>query len=108
MINNNIFTSNRLVRNLILLLAFVLFTSVEAQYFGEKIYSFVNVPNSARRAALGENVSLSNEELCFAFQNPSLLDSVHEHKIYATWAPIANAGLNINLGAIGYAFRKTT
>jgi hypothetical protein len=43
---------------------------------GQGIYQFLDLPVSSRMAALGSaNVSLSDNDINFAFQNPSLLSA---------------------------------
>ena len=77
------------------------------QFGGTSTFSFLELTNSARLAALGgKNISIPDKDLNFVYDNPSLLDtSMSEHLVLN----YVNYFAGINYGYVSYArnFKKT-
>src|ERR1700722_4462126 len=85
---------------LIFLCSFLQEKSV-AQIGGSGTYEFLNLPNSARVAALGGvNIAVKDSDVNSAFQNPSLLDSTMANQFSVSYVSYF-AG--IYWGYVGYA-----
>jgi hypothetical protein len=64
-----------MVNRIFISLLSLITTSGFAQLGGQKSFEFLNVPNSARLAALGGvNVSLADRDVNFVLSNPTLID----------------------------------
>ncbi|OFY74569.1 MAG: hypothetical protein A2265_05230, partial [Bacteroidetes bacterium RIFOXYA12_FULL_33_9] len=89
------------VKYIILFVFVFIAISTNAQIGGKHTYSFLNVNSSARIASLGgNNISIYDNDLNFAAQNPSLLsDSMHNHFAIN----YLDYFTDINLGSIAYA-----
>lgn len=72
------FTSFSMVQNLfskIILILIVTPVSLQAQFGGQFVYKFVNLPTSARVAALGGNqIAVMDDDINLAYGNPALLN----------------------------------
>ncbi|MDR3652385.1 MAG: type IX secretion system protein PorQ [Paludibacter sp.] len=65
-----------MIRKLFILILLVIFTFQAYSQAGTGVYKFLDLPVSSRLAALGSaNVSLHDNDINFAFQNPALLTS---------------------------------
>jgi hypothetical protein len=74
---------------------------------GNGIYEFLDLPNSARVAALGgEQISIYDDDLNFVYQNPSLLNASMSNQLTLNYVPYMPT---INYGYVSYAhsFEKT-
>ena len=87
---------------IILILAFFSFSfSSIAQIGGQAVYSFLNLTNSARVAALGGNIiSINDNDLNLSFENPSLLNPEMNNNFVLNYV---NYFSDINYGYISYA-----
>ncbi|HOY48343.1 MAG TPA: type IX secretion system protein PorQ [Flavobacteriales bacterium] len=84
------------------LLIFLAQLDVSAQIGGQNVYSFLNLPNSARVQALGGSViSLRDDDVNLAYQNPGLINSSMAGVTSLTYVKYF-AG--INFGNAAYAF----
>jgi len=72
-----------------------------AQVGGRGTYAFLNLPNSARVAALGgSNISLNDNDLDFVFHNPSLLNSKMHNSLVFNYV---NYFIDISYGYASYS-----
>ena len=87
----------------LLFLIFVVYSfSSFAQVGGESIYQFLDLPNSARVAALGgNNISLYDKDLNMAYYNPALLDQRMHNNIALSYT---NYISDINYLYASYAY----
>jgi len=61
-------------RTVLISLLILLSCSLQAQKGGENVYSFLDLTNSARAAALGGQViSIADDDINFVYHNPALL-----------------------------------
>ena len=75
--------------------------SLLAQVGGNSTYQFLDIPISARSAALGgQNLSVINGDMASVEDNPALLDSSYVNKLSLNYV---NYIADINYGYIGYA-----
>jgi hypothetical protein len=82
-------------------LAFLLHVGLLFSQAGYGVYSFLDLPVSARLAALGgSNVSLEENDLSFAFRNPSMLKAETDNMISLN---IANYLADIKFGSAMYS-----
>ena len=73
-----------------------------AQIGGQQVYSFLNIPNSARVQALGgDAISLRDEDLNMAYQNPGVINSRMAGQVSLNYV---NYFSGINIGNAAYAF----
>jgi hypothetical protein len=73
-----------------------------AQTGGSGVYNFLHISNSARTASLGgKNISIYDNDLNSAIQNPALLNEQMNQKVLFNYV---NYFAGINLGYAGYAF----
>lgn len=89
----------------ILLLIFIS-TTLFGQTGGNNTYEFLNLPVSARVAALGTNFLVANDgDLSLAIINPSLIDDKLHHKISLSFADYIS---DVNYGTVAYShtFKK--
>lgn len=91
----------------LLFLIFITYTfSGFSQIGGKNVYNFLNLTNSARIAALGgNNISIYDDDLNFAKENPALLNSDMNKRLVLNYV---NYFAGINYGYAGYAdnFKK--
>ena len=67
----------------------------------ESVYKFLTLPNSSAVSALGgSNVSLQNQDLNLAFQNPSLLNNRMNNDVVVNYV---NYITDVNYGTVGYS-----
>jgi hypothetical protein len=88
------------------ILTLMLFIAVStfSQKGGETVYSFLQLTNSARVAALGgENVSIADNDINLVFHNPALLSSEMDQNININYI---NYYAGVNYGYTSYAFHK--
>ncbi len=75
---------------------------INAQIGGNGVFDFLNITNSAKVASLGgKNISIYDEDLNMAFQNPALLNSEMNNKVIINYV---NYFTDINIGSIAYAY----
>ncbi|MCF6366548.1 MAG: type IX secretion system protein PorQ [Bacteroidales bacterium] len=87
----------------IIIILIVLPFFINAQTGGKGVFDFLNINSSARVASLGgTNISIYDEDLNLAFQNPALLNSEMNNKIYINYL---NYFAGINIGSVGYAYK---
>ncbi|MEI6123329.1 MAG: type IX secretion system protein PorQ [Bacteroidota bacterium] len=73
---------------------------------GNNIYEFLNLPYSARVAALGTNfVAANDKDLSLAITNPSIIDENLHTKIALTFVDYI-AGVNYGMAAYSHTFKK--
>lgn len=85
---------------LLISMAFML----HAQRAGENVYSFLQLTNSARAAALGGNViSIADDDINLVFHNPAILSGGMDQHMTLNYV---NYFAGINYGYAGYAFQK--
>ncbi len=88
-----------MIRALLLLITIFSLTNLYAQK-GENTYEFLNLPNSARVGALGgANISLDDNDINIAYNNPALLDSLMDNHIAVNYI---NYMGDINFGYASY------
>jgi hypothetical protein len=89
-------------RQLILLLFFFAAIQSRAQIGGEATYEFLNLPNSARMAALGGNQVAINDsaDLNVAYNNPSLLHASMDNMLLVNYVSYFD---DIKFGYASYA-----
>ena len=88
---------------LILLLVFIPVVSF-SQIGGSGVYDFLNLTNSARIASIGgKNISIYDDDLNFAHQNPALLNPDMHNRIVLNYI---NYFAGVNFGYAGYAVDK--
>ena len=91
----------RLMRAILILLFFSFSLQTFAQLGGSSTYSFLDMPFSARNAAMGGGqIAIKDGDLDMLYMNPSILDS-STHMYLAT--DFTNFYGDINYGYIGYA-----
>lgn len=89
--------------NWIILFCFLPFISI-SQTGGNGVFNFLNLTNSARLASLGGyNISIYNDDLNFAAQNPALLNPLSNNKLAINYIDYF-AG--VNFGYVAYAVDK--
>jgi hypothetical protein len=72
-----------------------------AQIGGTYTYSFLEITNSARLAALGgKNISIRTDDFNFVYDNPAMLDTAMSEQLVLNYL---NYFAGINYGYIGYA-----
>lgn len=81
-----------------------LFTSGLSQIGGEQIYSFLNVPTSARQAALGGEVLTLYDDVNQAVWNPSVINRGLDNQLAVNYL---NFLADINYGSVSYAHMFT-
>ncbi len=86
----------------------IIFTSLSflmnAQVGGKGVFTFLQIPSSARVASLGgANISIFDDDLNMAYQNPALLNSDMEKKVVLNYV---NYFTDINIGSVAYAFNN--
>lgn len=89
------------MKHLLIIISILIFLKSFAQTGGNNTYEFLNLPFSARTAALGGNlISVKDDDLNQSFQNPSLLNSAMHNKMSLTYI---NYITDINYGYAAYA-----
>ncbi len=77
-----------------------------AQLAGNSVFSFLNLTNSARVASLGgNNISLHDNDLNFAFHNPALLDSSLNNSLVMNYVGYF-AGVKFGYVSYARSFKK--
>ena len=75
--------------------------SLHAQIGGQNVYSFINLPNSARVQALGGSaIAFRDDDVNMAYQNPGLINSSMANRLSLTYV---NYFSDINFGNVAYA-----
>ena len=75
------------MRNFSIIVLFFSFTVFTFGQAGKGVFQFLDLPTSSRLAALGgNNVSLRDDDLNFAFQNPALLTSTTHNIVSLNYA----------------------
>jgi|SRR6185437_10516837 len=88
-------------RNLFVVICLLSFTEIHAQIGGTGIMKFVDLPPSSRTASLGGNlISVKDDDVTLAIQNPSLLNESMDNHFAISYIDYL-AGSNI--GSIVYA-----
>ncbi len=89
------------MRQLFLIL---LFTSLQlfSQVGGESIYNFLNIPGSARQAALGGNVLTLMDDINQPSWNPATINDSH-HNIFSV--SYLNYLADLNIATVAYAYK---
>jgi hypothetical protein len=78
-----------------------IYVTAQAQTGGNNTYEFLNLSTSARVAALGGNIlSVRDNDLNLAFQNPAVLDSSMSKTLVLNYVPYF---LDIKYGYVAYA-----
>jgi opacity protein-like surface antigen len=73
-----------------------------AQIGGQHVYSFLNLPNSARVQALGgDAIAFRDDDVNMAYQNPGLINPLMTQQLSLTYV---NYFAGINFGNVAYAF----
>ena len=73
-----------------------------AQIGGQHVYSFLNLPNSARVQALGgDAIAFRDDDVNMAYQNPGLINPLMNKQLSLTYV---NYFAGINFGNVAYAF----
>jgi hypothetical protein len=86
-----------------ILCLFLLINSiVYSQVGGESIYNFLNLPSSAKHAALGGKAITILDDVNQPLWNPSLINSLHQNKLSVTYT---NYLADLNLTTASYAFK---
>ena len=94
------------MKKLFFLIFTLYFFSSNAQPGGKGVYDFLNLTNSARIAALGgTNISIYDDDLNFALENPALLNADMNKRLVLNYV---NYFAGVNYGYAGYAdnFKK--
>ena len=91
------------VKNISIFLLFFISTfSLQAQIGGQNIFSFINLPNSARVQALGGSaIAFRDDDVNMAYQNPGLINSSMANRLSLNYV---NYFSDINFGNVAYAF----
>ncbi|MEX0987167.1 MAG: type IX secretion system protein PorQ [Bacteroidales bacterium] len=88
----------------VFILVFFLSFPLLAQRGGESVYSFLQLTNAARVAALGgENVSINDNDINLVFHNPALLNANMDQHFNLNYI---NYFAGVNYGYTSYAFEK--
>jgi len=91
-------------KSFICFLFIILYAKLFAQIGGTHTFSFLDLTNSARVAAMGGNVnSINDNDLNLTFQNPALLTSSMNQDLVLNYV---NYFTDINYGYISYAFES--
>lgn len=95
---------SRLIVSTILIMLHLL--PVQAQFGGQRSFQFLNLPATARTAALGGvNVSSFDGDVQMFLSNPALMDSTLDHKAAVTYQSLV---ADLNYGSISYVRDITT
>jgi len=94
----------RINKSYILLTALLCFWSISySQIGGDGVFKFLNLPNSARIAALGGTYPVSQQrDISSGFQNPSLINKADNGSLSLNYS---NYISDINFGALQYNFK---
>jgi len=89
--------------NIIIILIILPFIA-NSQIGGNGVFDFLNITNSAKIASLGgKNITIYDDDLNMAFQNPALLNSEMNNKVIINYV---NYFTDINIGSIAYAYNQ--
>ena len=95
------------MRKLYILLFVLLPLFVNAQIGGTYTYSFLEITNSARLAALGgKNISIRTDDLNLVYDNPAMLDTSMNKQLVLNYLDYF-AGINYGYVAYANHFKKT-
>ncbi len=101
---NHVFLSQKLIviiRCKLFLVLVLLSCNIQAQVGGRSVYSFLNLPASARITANGGNlITVSDHDVALAFHNPSLLNYAMNNRASASTSAYYGG---INFGNFSYA-----
>ncbi len=90
------------MKNFLFLIFILCAFSGFSQTGGKGVYDFLNMTNSAKIAALGgKNISVYDDDLNFAKENPALLNAEMNDKLVINYV---NYFAGVNYGYAGYAF----
>jgi hypothetical protein len=91
------------VKNSFFFLLFLISSySLQAQIGGQNVFSFINLPNSARVQALGGSaIAFRDDDVNMAYQNPGLINSSMANRLSLNYV---NYFSDINFGNVAYAF----
>ena len=93
-------------RILYILLFIVLAFPVKAQIGGTATYTFLEITNSARLAALGgKNISIRSNDLNLVYDNPAMLDTLMNQQLVLNYLNYF-AGINYGYAAYAQKFPK--
>ena len=81
---------------LILILTF----TTQAQLGGERIYNFLNIPGSARQAALGGDIYTMNDDVNQPLWNPASINRFLDNQASINYV---NYRGDLNMGSITFA-----
>ncbi|MEN8186819.1 MAG: type IX secretion system protein PorQ [Bacteroidota bacterium] len=81
-------------------LFFIVFTSIHAQNGGERIYNFLNIPTSARQAALGGDILTMNDDVNQPLWNPGTINKYIDNKVSVNYVNYLG---DINVGSATFA-----
>jgi hypothetical protein len=94
----------RLSKILVFLILFPVTAS--AQIGGSGTYSFLNLPGSARIAAIGSNfISVNDKDLTLAFANPSFIDKDLHHNLAFSFTDYLS-DVNFGFASYSHTFNK--
>lgn len=85
----------------LLFLFLLINTTLHSQVGGESIYTFLNLPNSAKQAALGGKVITLVDDVNQSIWNPSVINSLHQNKLSVTYT---NYLADLNFTTASYTF----
>jgi len=89
------------LRKVYILLFLLVFVVSNAQIGGTYTYSFLEITNSARLAALGgKNISIRTDDLNLVYDNPAMLDTAMSKQLVLNYL---NYFAGINYGYVAYA-----
>jgi len=87
---------------LLLLFFFAIKIISQAQIGGQHIYSFLNLPNSARVMSLGgRSIATRDDDVTMGYQNPGLINKSMENNLALTWVDYFS---DIHYGFAAYSF----
>ena len=89
------------MKSALLIALIFLSTCISAQIGGEHVYSFLNLPNSARIQALGGDVAaIRDDDVNMAYQNPGLINQSMAGNLSLSYVSYFSG---INFGNVAYA-----
>ncbi|ANW95493.1 hypothetical protein AXE80_04010 [Wenyingzhuangia fucanilytica] len=88
------------MKYIIFLFSILLSSSLFAQTGGETLYSFLNVPTSAKQVALGGVTLTSRDDVSQTLWNPSSVNTLMENDISLNYIKYVSG---INVGSLSYA-----
>ncbi len=88
------------MKRLYLYILIFYFSFAEAQVGGERIYNFLNIPSSARQAALGGEIYTLRNDVNQPLWNPSMIDETIDNQASVGYV---NYLADVNIGAATFA-----